>query len=244
MRGRSPLTLIILLLFGCFVVGLLTTLWRSRPVSETATPTQPLTAASPTPGADRLAILFLGVDQFEDPQLLAVWPGEVDFAARAITVWGVPLDYVRPGDRSPISSRFALTEGGAPASSFLEALTPWLGDSSRPAIVILDKEAFRALVDFLGGARIEGNMLDGEEALGALALLEEQPRPYLSLQLEILEALLDQAANLGRMDELTPLTSLYPAHVIVTQPMPELLSTAALFLPLSAENVSLELITP
>jgi hypothetical protein len=92
----------------------------------------------------------------------------------------------------------------------------------------------------VGGITINGEPLDGRTVIGVLDMLYDQPEASLTMQAQVIGAILVSASDLGSTPELTPLITLIPEHASISQPAPELASLAIPFLPISLEAFEVE----
>ena len=239
---KNRTSLILIAVFACFLVGILSVIIRRNTLPLTSSKSfRQLLAQDPTSldlSSNSYNVLVLGVDEVvsPDPRLLAVWYISISESDEPITLLGCPTDYVPPGSSFSLADSFDWT-----AITGFEGfdVTPFeLGsDVSISATIVLDSEGFAKVIDFIGGVNLNGEHMDGASVLGVMSMLYDEPEASLTLQVETLRALLSGVQLVGSTPELTPLTSLIPDHASVSQPPGELASLAIPFLPIESDNV-------
>jgi hypothetical protein len=110
------------------------------------------------------------------------------------------------------------------------------------AYVIMDEIAFAELIDYLGGTRLNNDIMDGKSATAVLEMLVDQPEAALTMQQIMLTSLADQASKLSSTPELTPLMEQIPAHAYTSLPPAELATIAIPLLPITSAQLEFQLL--
>ena len=217
MTKRPPFVVIILVIIACFALGILNVLITDpdepTPLSDTPYPTNIETTDSPIQ-----SLLIVGVDDLRNikPKLRAIWIAVYRSTEKVVYLHGVSLDTLIPGnDGTSLESLFSWSSQAGPGIEFTAGLYETLPIHSNLTIV-LDDIAFAAVVDYLGGADIRGNTLDGESTLTFLSLYWDQPKLLLQNQASVIQALIPKALDQPESPELTDLFSLVPTHVFLS----------------------------
>lgn len=235
----------------CFIAGLATVILRtSTDGAAETTEDPPPTVGIPATGLeidqheDQKWVLLLGVDDLrvDEPRLLAVWYLTYRLPGKGIYFVGLPLDYGAEGSEYNISELFQWNAQSGPASEFLDALAD-AATGTPDVVAVLDRSAFAASIDFLGGLRVQGSHLSGEQVLATLNLIEQRPDALLGLQAEIVEALAERAGILDQAPDITDLAYLVPDHARLTVSVPEFVSLVTPLLPLEPGSVQVHLLT-
>jgi len=103
--------------------------------------------------------------------------------------------------------------------------------------VVLDETAFAALVDFVGGVDLNGTVFSGDQVLGFLSLVEDQPDALLAAQSRLMEALVQRSQALGPSPDTSPLHRLVPEHAHPSFPVNQLLAMLTPLLPVDPAEV-------
>jgi hypothetical protein len=233
MRSRLPLSLVILLLAFCFALGLISAL-LARDREPAAPPT-----LLPTPREEQVTILFVGVDQLSEaaPRLRAIWIASFEPPGSDLFVTGIPVDFPALSlDGRPLEEAFTWSPEDGPSPDFLAALGS-VAPLAPDVVVMLDRQGFAALVDYLGGIELNGAALDGAQVTAVLELLADDPAASTASQERVLEAMVGRAEALGDSPDITPLAALVPDHARLSSPLAETIALAAPLLPLRASAV-------
>jgi hypothetical protein len=249
MIKRPSLPLVLLVLSICFVAGLVSVLISQNDDGLPSTP-QGMEASSTThlPGTDatsspQTTILILGVDQLgtENPQLRAIWFATFRLPGRDVFLFGIPLDLpvaAQPELRLHDLFRWSANQG--PDALFMQALYAEL-PLAIDVILALDEVGFAALIDYMGGVTLESGTLDGNQVIGVLELVEDQPRAALEVQGRLVRALRDKAPELGSTPDLSPLMALIPEHAFSSIPAINVVAMINPLLPIQSETVHIEI---
>lgn len=234
MRSNLSAAAILLLLAVCFTLGLVSAL-----LGRSSQPQTPPTATATVDGVPQASILVLGVDDLQSPNptLVALWVVTYHLPATDVSLLGVPLDFPAgsPGHAS-LATRFAFSQPEGVSPEFLEAVSEVL-PLTPDLVVVLDRQAFAALVDYLGGLEVNGAHLDGLEVTAALDLLAADPDALLAAQTNLLLALTPRASVLGASPDITPLLALIPDHVHLSHSVPFALGLVTPILPIDPARV-------
>jgi hypothetical protein len=227
----------------CFLLGVAGVLLRrhpSEPDPEITPPAAALTAETrdSTETAPQTTILILGISALndDDPRLEAIWFASFRLPNTDVYLHGVALDARRASGDRTLSDTFAWSPKKGPSQEFLEDLAI-VAPLTPDVTVVLDRQAFARLVDYLGGLELSGASYDGEQVLGVLDLLSDDPAGRLRVQAEVLTAMGRQLPELGATPDLSPLLELAPTHARTTMPAGELAALLAPLLPASSETL-------
>ncbi len=242
--GRRPsLALLIIIAGAFFLLGLYTAFLQDGPTEEV----EPTPSATPAPATEAqtgdTTLLFLGVDELNSgsPQLEAIWFLTYQSPAPDIFLLGIPLTETTDGDPpQEIRRAFAWNPDQGPSAEFLDRLfraVPLEPD----AIIVLDRTAFAAAIDYLGGVTLNDSSFTGQEVLGILSLTDGDPTASLSLQRRLLAALSRSAADIGETPELTPLIEQIPEHMFISNTVNEMVGLVTPLLPIRPETTHIEL---
>jgi hypothetical protein len=129
----------------------------------------------------------------------------------------------------------------------LDALFTWSADAGvdplfldmlartvplRPdATVLMDEIAFANLIDYVGGVELNATTFSGNEVLGFLSLVLEEPDALLASQSRLIEAIVQRLPGLGTTPDVTRLLGLVPDHAHLSLPASQLLDLLAPLLP-------------
>lgn len=249
MMKRPSLPLVLFVLLICFVAGLASVLLSQRddgfpPLSPGTDPSRtthpPGTNATSSP---QTTILILGVDHLnsEDPELLAIWFATFRLPGTELFLFGIPVDVpvaAQPDLRLRDLFRWSNDQGAD--ALFQQALFAEL-PLTIDVILVLDKVGFAALVDFMGGVTLESGTLDGNQVIGVLELVEDQPRAALEIQGRLVRALRDKAYVLGSTPDLSPLMALIPENAYSSIPAINVVTLITPLLPIRSDAVHIEL---
>lgn len=241
--GRRPsLALLIVVAGAFFLIGLYTAFLQDSPGEAPAT-----RQAAPTPQATAAAgqettLLILGVDdlQSSSPELEAIWFLSYQLPEPHIFLLGVPLDTIVDGDPAQaISESFTFDSASGLGESFSSRLFQAIPLQPQ-AIVVLDRTAFAAAIDFVGGVRLNEADFSGQEVLGILSLTEDDPQASLALQTRLLSALSSSATSVAETPEITPLVELVPEHIYLSTSLNQIVALVSPLLPIRPETTHIE----
>ena len=240
--GRRPsLALLIVVAGAFFLIGLYTAFLQDAPGEGPTTRSPTETAVATAAVADETTLLFLGVNdlQAEDPRLEAVWFLSYQTPEPHIFLLGIPVDTTVEGDPpQTLQESFAFNPANGPSDSFrnrLHQAVPLQPD----ATIVLDRTAFAAAIDFVGGVRLNEASFTGQEVLGILSLTDDDPQATLALQGRLLNAL-SRSAVVGETPELTPLVQLEPEHIYLSISINRMVALVSPLLPIRPETTHIE----
>ncbi len=234
MRSNLSAAALLLILAVCFTLGLISALVDR--------PGQPEPSPPPTDGpsaAPQTAVLVVGVDdlQSERPVLLALWIVTYRLPATNLYLLGVPVDFpVSSNGSTSLSDLCRFSPSLGVSSDFLQAVAEIVPVTPR-LVVTLDRTAFIAFIDYLGGLELNGAHLDGIEVVAALDILGGDSQALLTAQARVLEAMTLRASLLGDSPDITPLLNLVPAHAHLSDSVGFTIGLAAPFLPIDPARV-------
>ncbi len=251
---KSRPAIILVLVSVCFCIGMATVLLGEE---GTASPLTRILDIFPNGGPrwwspDREAqttILLLGLDRFDrpDPELRAIWLLSIQPPETPVILTGVPtnLDLVE-GANVTLESFFAWSAEGGVTPPFLEALERALRVQI-DVVSVMDEYAFAALVDYVGGLPLGGDLglpveeqiLSGNQVLALHTVFDGDPVGLVNLQANVLEGLLPQAARLSANPDLTPLLALMPEHASITIHEAQMAVLISHLLPLNTDQVEI-----
>lgn len=251
---KSRPAIILVLVSVCFCIGMATVLLGEE---GTASPLTRILDIFPNGGPrwwspDREAqttILLLGLDRFDrpDPELRAIWLLSIQPPETPVILTGVPtsLDLVE-GANVTLESFFAWSAEGGVTPPFLEALERALRVQI-DVVSVMDEYAFAALVDYVGGLPLGGDLglpveeqiLSGNQVLALHTVFDGDPVGLVNLQANVLEGLLPQAARLSANPDLTPLLALMPEHASITIHEAQMAVLVSHLLPLNTDQVEI-----
>jgi hypothetical protein len=248
MIRRPSVPLVLFVLSICFVAGLTSVLLSQRDDLAASSPDTTPSSSSPTPGADvipstQTTILVLGIDQMnaESPELLAIWYATFRLPGTDLFLFGIPLDApVAAQPELHLKDLFRWSDDRGPGELFLQALHAEL-PLTIDAILVLDKVGFAALVDYMGGVTLESGTLDGNQVIGVLELVEDQPRAALEVQGRLVRGLRDKAHILGSTPDLSPLLALIPENAYSSIPGINVVALITPLLPIRSDGVHIDL---
>jgi hypothetical protein len=231
MDRRAQLKLLLLVIIVGFVLGLLSTALGGIPSSGSSTPTPPA-------GIGQTTFLILGVDRFDQPPVLrAIWFVTFRPPGRSVFLYGLSTD-------APIPGQEPVTLGALFSWSAERGLDPLFLSQLAAAVplepdvtVLMDETAFAATVDFVGGVDLNGTVFGGEEVLGFLSLVQDQPEAMLAAQSRLIEAMVQRLPALGAAPDPTPLQRLVPELVHVSLPVSQLAGMLSPLLPVDPSEV-------
>jgi hypothetical protein len=212
---RRP-TRFALILVLAFLLGLFTILIRSRSAEEA-----PLSADLAT----RRTILVLGVDDLaaESPRLVGVWEATFQEERREVFLlgWAADVEVCAP-EAQPLDQLFEWSAERGVNPQFLAALD---GERLFPpqVIIVADEVAFRALIDWRGGAEISGAPLTGTQVVAVLRPLYGNPSGALAIQEQIAGSLSRKLPSLGERLDLDWVAPLMPDHLYMSHSVQEVL---------------------
>ena len=232
----------------CFVLGVAGVLLR-RPNPGMPSPiAKPvISLASPAAGiltSPQTTILILGLSGVSDDpaRLESIWFASFRLPNTEVYLHGVPLDARRASRGRTLSEVFSWSPKKGASAAFLEDLAV-VAPLETDATVVLDRQAFAALVDYLGGIELSGASYSGEQVLGILDLLAERPASALQAQADILEAMSRRLPEVGATPDLSDLLDLVPKHARSSMPPGELVALLAPLLPASPESLHITPLT-
>lgn len=245
-RPSVPLVLFVLVI--CFVAGLASVLLSQRDdIPSSSLDTTP-SNSFPAPGTDvtpssQTTILVLGIDHMnaETPKLLAIWFATFRLPGTELFLFGIPLDApVAAQPELQLSDLFRWSDDLGPDELFMQALYAEL-PLTIDVILVLDKVGFAALVDYMGGVTLESGTLDGNQVIGVLELVEDQPRAALEVQGRLVRGLRDKAHLLGSTPDLSPLLALIPENAYSSIPGINVVALITPLLPIRSDAVHIDL---
>ena len=231
MDRRAQLKLLLLVIIVGFVLGLLSTALGGIRTSGSHTPTPPA-------GVGQTTLLILGVDRFDQPpDLRAIWFVTFRPPGRSVFLYGLSADAPIPGQEPvTLGALFAWSAEAGIDPLFLSQLAAAV--PLEPDVTILmDETAFAALVDFAGGVDLNGTLFAGDQVLGFLSLVQDQPDAILAAQSRLIEALVQRLPALGPTPDATSLLGLVPEHAHLSLPVSQLLAMLAPLTPVDPAEV-------
>lgn len=231
MDRRAQLKLLLLVIIVGFVLGLLSTALGGIQTSGSSTPTPPA-------GVGQTTLLILGVDRFDQPpDLRAIWFVTFRPPGRSVFLYGLSADAPIPGQEPvTLGALFSWSADGGIAPLFLSQLASAV-PLEPDVTVLMDETAFAALVDFVGGVDLNGTVFAGDQVLGFLSLVEDQPDAMLAAQSRLIEALLQRLPALGASPDTSSLHGLVPEHAHPSFPVSQLLAMLSPLLPVDPAEV-------
>jgi hypothetical protein len=127
-----------------------------------------------------------------------------------------------------------------PDALFMQALFMEI-PLSIDVILVVDKIAIAALVDYMGGVTLESGTLDGRQVIGVLELVEDQPRAAVEVQERVVQALSEKAPNLGSTPDLSALMALIPENAHCSIPAINIVAMITPLLPFRHEAIHVDL---
>lgn len=239
MGRRAQLKLFLLVVMVGFVLGLLSILLGTpSTASPRGTPTVPA-------GTGQITILLLGVDHFDQPPALrAIWFATFRPPGRSVFLYGLPTNAPIAGEAIvALDDLFAWSPEAGVDPLFLSMLARSVPLQPN-ATVLMDQTAFAALIDYLGGVELNGTTFSGNEVLGFLSLVSEEPDAALASQSRLVEAMLDRLPALGETPDVTPLLTLVPQHAHLSLPASQLLDLVSPLLPVNPAEVHVDRWSP
>jgi hypothetical protein len=242
MKKWPPKLLILIVAICCFMLGILS-VWLRAP-SDNGSVSSPVNNST---NEDRqTTILFLGVDELYAPEseLLAVWYATYRLPEKDIFLLGISIGTPIASDSgSSLRSLFYLNSEEGVSTEFFSALsnlTPLQPD----VIIIADNHAFSTLVDYMGGVHFDSGELSGDQVIGLINFLSDQPDALLVTQDRLLVALSQQGPNLGNTPDLTPITALIPEHLYSSTDIGHLMALFTPLLPITPATTHVDTLTP
>ncbi len=236
MEKKSPSIIIFLVAIACFSLGIFS-VWLRAPAAEDANPTQQTTS-----NQQQTTLLLIWVDELNasNPQLLGTWLMTYRLPSKDIFLLGLPVGLNDPETYpDSLRSQFLFNINEGVNDSFLSSVnqrTPLTPD----VIIVFDQFAFSTLVDYLGGIQFDGGQLHGDQVIGLVTFLANDPDSLLFTQQRVLIALSKQAPALGVTPDLTPLTRLIPEHAYLSSDISYLLTLTIPLLPVTPETTHVE----
>jgi hypothetical protein len=251
MNQRSLARVLLPIIVIFFVLGFLSVLVQeASPEQDSSSVSTPLVVdperqvPSSEPGLT--SMLVLGIDNFESssPHLLAIWWVKFSSIDRQVTLLGLPTNSsLNSPDTSSANEDFNFDPANGPSTEFLVRLSE-ISSQAPDITVVLDEYAFANLIDFMGGAWLDGSNFDGWSIISALQFVQDDPDMALALQASLLVSLSFQIEELGDSPEITPLMELVPSHVYTSIPPTPLVNLLIPLLPLNIDDVQIHLWTP
>ena len=234
MGRRAQLKLLLLVVMVGFVLGLLSVLLGQIETGGARTPT-------PQAGLGQTTILILGVDRFDQPPTLrAIWFATFRPPGRSVFLYGLPTNAPIAGeDVVTLNALFAWSADTGVDPLFLDMLTRTV-PLQPDATVLMDDAAFAGLIDYLGGVDLNGTTFSGNEVLGFLSLVVEEPEASLASQSRLIEAMTQRLPDLGAAPEVTPLLGLVPDHAHLSLPVDQLLGMLSPLLPVDPAEIHVD----
>lgn len=234
MRSNLSAVALLLLLAVCFTLGLVSALLGRSPAPERA----------PTPTATgyespQTTVLIIGVDDLQSdvPVLVALWVATYRLPATDVFLLGVPVDFpAASANPSSLSSLFRFSQQEGVSAEFLQAMAD-IVPVNPDLVIVLDRHAFAALIDYLGGLELNGAHLDGLEVAAALDILAGDPHALLTAQTRVLLAMTPRASLLGASPDITPLLALIPSHIYLSDSVALAIGLASPLLPIDPSRV-------
>ena len=248
-RPSRPLVLFVLV--ACFVAGLASVLLRQpddgipqASIEPEASLAVQLPLANPT-SSPQTTILVLGVDQLgsDTPKLEAIWFATFRLPGTNLFLFGIPTD--TPVGAQPelqLKDLFHWAADQGPDALFMQALFMEI-PLSIDVILVVDKIAIAALVDYMGGVTLESGTLDGRQVIGVLELVGDQPRAALEVQERVVQALSEKAPNLGSTPDLSNLMALIPENAHCSIPAINVVAMITPLLPFRPGAIHVDLMT-
>lgn len=196
------------------------------------------TTPTPPAGVGQTTLLILGVDRFDQPPALrAIWFVTFRPPGRSVFLYGLPTDAPIRG-QEPVTLRalFSWSSDRGVDPLFLTQLSAAV--PLQPDVTILmDETAFAALVDYVGGVDLNGTVFSGNDVLGFLSLVLDEPEATLSSQSRLIEAMAQRLPELGAAPDITPLHGLVPDHAHLSLPVSHLAGLLSPLLPVDPDEV-------
>jgi len=234
MGRRAQLKLLLLVVMVGFVLGLLSVLLGQIETGGASTPTAQA-------GLGQTTILILGVDRFDQPPTLrAIWFATFRPPGRSVFLYGLPTNAPIAGeDVVTLNALFAWSADAGVDPLFLDMLTRTI-PLQPDATVLMDDAAFAGLIDYLGGVDLNGTTFSGNEVLGFLSLVVEEPEASLASQSRLIEAMIQRLPDLGAATDVTPLLGLVPHHAHLSLPVDQLLGMLSPLLPVDPAEIHVD----
>ncbi len=238
MSSRAPLKLLLLVMLVCFVLGLLSVFLRQTQQDAGPTPTATLQSAD-----GQTTILVLGVDAFAgaDTRLDSIWLATYRLPGKGVFLYGIPVnEQVGSGASADLRTLFHWSAEAGVDPAFMAGLQK-IAPLVPQAVVLMDQTAFAALVDYLGGVELNGSSFGGNQVLGVLSLVGDDPQAMLSTQAHLLGALVTKLPALSETPDLSPVQSLIPEHMHLSLPLSQLFGLISPLLPVEPGSVYVNL---
>ena len=104
----------------------------------------------------------------------------------------------------------------------------------------MDETAFAGLIDYLGGVDLNGTTFSGNEILGFLSLVVQEPEASLTSQSRLIEAMVQRLPALGALPDVSPLLALVPDHAHLSLPANQLLGMLSPLLPVDPAEIHVD----
>jgi len=235
MGRRAQLKLLLLIVMVGFVLGLLSVL-LDQVDSDGAIGTPTLPA-----GLGQTTILILGVDRFDQPPALrAIWFATFRPPGRSVFLYGLPTNAPIEGqDVVTLNALFSWSADLGTDPLFLNTLARTV--PLQPDVtVLMDETAFASLIDYLGGVDLNNTIFSGNEVLGFLSLVIDEPEASLASQARLIEAMVQRLPALGALPDLGPLPGLVPDHAHLSLPVNQLLGILSPLLPVDPAKIHVD----
>jgi hypothetical protein len=233
MDRRAQLKLLSLVIIVGFVLGLLSVVLGKFEAGRGAG-----TTPTPPAGIGQTTLLILGVDRFDQPPALrAIWFVTFRPPGRSVFLYGLPTDApIR--DQEPVTLRalFSWSSDRGVDPLFLSQLSSAV-PLQPDATILMDETAFAALVDYVGGVDLNGTVFSGNDVLGFLSLVLDEPEATLASQSRLIQAMAQRLPGLGSAPDITPLHGLVPDHAHLSLPVSHLAGLLSPLLPVDPDEV-------
>ena len=239
MTNRAPFKLLLLVVVVCFALGLLSVFLRQAQQSSGAlTPTATVVASN-----GQTTLLILGVNVFSgaDPKLNSIWLATYRLPGKDVFLYGVPINQpVAVGGASGLQALFHWSAEQGVDPTFLSKLQE-IVPLPPQVVIVMDDAAFAAIVDYLGGVELNGTSFSGNQVLGVLSLVGDDPQALLASQSHLLEALVQKLPALGETPDVSSIQALVPEHIHLSIPVSQLLGSVAPLLPVEPASIYVSL---
>jgi len=184
---------------------------RTQPVGSTQATYRPPVKAS----NGQRNTLLITIDHFSSktPKIEGVWlvinfPSGSHLTLLPVYPAGKPDGAVR---NQSLVTHFSLDSHGLPSSEFLDdmaALDMWWD-----SYIVLDRMGLAELVDFVSGADLAGDPLDGLHEVSAIPSTDDNPQAALHSQVALFQALCKKMARLSNPGQAADIISRLSQHI-------------------------------